>query len=76
MTPPSLRRYARALRLSQLLAPDVRIPVAARIAGDLDRFLAAIAADPSIDPRSVKINSSTERIIERIARAYGLSGDP
>lgn len=61
------------LRLSQLLAPDTRIPVAERIALDLTRFLDAIEADRSIDPKSAKINSSVAEIAERIARAYGLN---
>lgn len=61
------------LRLSQLLAPDTRIPVAERIAQDLNRFLDAIETDRSIDPKSLKINSSVAEIAERIARAYGLS---
>ncbi len=30
-------------------------------------------ADRSIDPKSLKINSSVGEIAERIARAYGLS---
>ena len=61
------------LRLSQLLAPETRIPVVERIAQDLNRFLDAIEADRSIDPKSLKINSSVGEIVERIARAYGLS---
>ena len=61
------------LRLSQLLAPDTRIPVAERIAQDLNRFLDAIETDRSIDPKSLKINSSVGEIAERIARAYGLN---
>jgi hypothetical protein len=39
----------------------------------LNRFLDAIEADRSIDPKSLKINSSVGEIAERIARAYGLS---
>ncbi len=69
----NIRKHANdVLRLSQLLAPDVRIPVAARIAGDLLRFLDGIAADRSIDPKSVKLNNTITEIIERIALAYGL----
>jgi len=59
------------LRLSQLLAPDMRIPVVERIAQDLNRFLDAIEADRSIDPKSLEINSSFAEIAERIARTYG-----
>ena len=39
----------------------------------LRSFLDAIEADRSIDPKSLKINSSVGEIAERIARAYGLS---
>jgi hypothetical protein len=39
----------------------------------LNRFLDAIETDGSIDPKSLKINSSVGEIAERIARAYGLS---
>jgi hypothetical protein len=70
----NIRKHANdVLRLSQLLAPDTRIPVVERIAQDLNRFLDAIEADRSIDPKSFKINSSVGEIAERIARAYGLS---
>jgi len=59
------------LRLSQLLAPDPRIPVVERIAQDLNPFLDAIEADGSIDPMSLKINSSVAEIAERIEQTYG-----
>ena len=69
-----IRKHANdVLRLSQLLAPDTRAPVAERIAQDLNRCLDAIRADRSIDPKSFKIDSSVGEIGERIARAYGLS---
>jgi hypothetical protein len=38
------------LRLSQMLAPDSRIKVAAKIAEDLDRFLGSLITDGSYDP--------------------------
>jgi hypothetical protein len=70
----NIRKHANdVLRLSQLLTPDVRIPVAARIAQDLNRFLDGIEADDSIDPKSVKINSSVAEIVTRIAQAYELN---
>jgi hypothetical protein len=47
------------LRLSQLLALDVRIAVAPRI-----------AQDRSIDPKSVGVNGSVAQIVERIAMIY------
>jgi hypothetical protein len=69
----NIRKHANdVLRLSQLLAPDIRIPVAGRIAQDLSRFLDAIASDRSIDPQSLNINSSVAVLVERIGQAYGL----
>jgi len=70
----NIRNHANdVLRLSQLLAPDTRIPVAERITHDLNRFLDAIEADRSIDPKSLKINSSLVELAERIALAYELN---
>ncbi len=63
----------RATKDPQLLAPDTRIPVAERIAQDLNRFLDAIETDRSIDPKSLKIGSNVGEIAERIARAFGLN---
>ena len=69
-----IRKHANdVIRLSQLLAPDVRVPLAAKIADDLNRFLDGLAADRSFEPRSLKITSTVEVIIERIAMAYGLT---
>jgi len=66
----NIRKHANdVLRLSQLLAPDVRIVVAPRIAQDLSRFLDGIEADRSIDPKSIGINSSVAEMVERIAQA-------
>jgi hypothetical protein len=39
----------------------------------LNRFLDAIEADRSIDPKSLKINSSVGEIAERIALVYELN---
>lgn len=70
----NIRKHANdVLRLSQLLAPDTRIPVAGRIAQDLNQFLDAIQVDRSIDPKSLKISGSVGEIAERIALAYGLN---
>lgn len=52
--------------------PEIRIPVAARIAEDLNRFLDGIEADRSIDPKSIKLNNTVAEIAERIAQAYEL----
>lgn len=70
----NIRKHAYdVLRLSQLLAPDDRIPVTAKIAQDLRRFLDRIESDHSIDPKSIKINSNVAEIVERIAQAYELN---
>jgi hypothetical protein len=70
----NIRKHANdVLRLSQLLAPDVRIEVAPRIAQDLSRFLDGIEADRTIDPKSLGINNSVAEMVERIAQAYGLN---
>lgn len=59
------------LRLSQLLAQDTRIEMTARIADDLSRFLEALRADASIDPRMLKLGDVTVAdLATRIARAY------
>jgi len=68
-----IRKHANdVIRLSQLLTPGQRVPLAAKIAGDLNRFLDGLAADRSFDPRSLKLTSTVEVIIGRIAMAYGL----
>jgi hypothetical protein len=69
-----IRKHANdVLRLSQLLAPDIRIEVAPRIEQDLNRFLDGIEADRTIDPKSLGINSSVAEMVQRIAQAYGLN---
>ncbi len=61
------------LRLSQLLAANTRIELDARIAGDLTKFLAAVAADPSINPGALQLGRVTvAELVARIARAYGI----
>lgn len=70
----SIRKHAiDVLRLSPLLAPDVRIELAPRIAQDLNRFLDGIEADRTIDPKSLRVNSSVAGMVQRIAQAYGLN---
>jgi hypothetical protein len=70
----NVRKHANdVMRLSQLLAPEVRIVIAPRIAQDLNRFLDGVEADRSIDPNSIGINSSVSEMVERVARAYGLN---
>ena len=68
-----IRKHANdVMRLSRLLAPEVRIPLAARIGDDLNRFLDGIVADRSIDPKSLMLNNTVAEIVQRIALAYEL----
>jgi hypothetical protein len=61
------------LRLSQLLTPDTRIEVTARITDDLLRFLDVLRADDSMNPKALKLGDVTVAdLAGRIARAYGL----
>jgi len=70
----NIRKHANdLLRLSELLAPDVRIEVASTIAQHLNRSLDGIEADRTIDPKSLGINSSVAEMVERIAQAYALN---
>lgn len=68
-----IRKHANdAVRLSQLLTPDSRIALAAKIAADLSQFLDGVAADGTYDPKSLQIPGTLEEILVRIAQAYGL----
>ena len=59
------------LRLSQLLAPASRIPVAGKIGADMTRFLAAMLADDAIDPKTLNLgNVTVAELAARIALAY------
>ncbi|ABE43498.1 hypothetical protein Bpro_1554 [Polaromonas sp. JS666] len=59
------------LRLSQLLAPATRIPVDKKIGADMTRFLVAVAADTSIDPKALQLgNVAVVELVARIAQAY------
>lgn len=70
----SIRKHANdVLRLSQLLAPTTRIPLEAKIADDMRRFLAAAVADNSIDPKALGLGRAPlAAFLDRIAQAYGL----
>jgi len=69
----NIRKHANdVMRLAQLLAPEARIPLAARIGDDLNRFLDGLTADRSIDPRSLNLNNTVAEIVQRIAQAYEL----
>ena len=68
-----IRKHANdIIRLSQLLAPDTRIPLAAKIAADLKRFLDQLAADGSYDPKSIRIDLKITEVLDRVRRAYEL----
>jgi hypothetical protein len=70
----NVRKHANdVLRLAQLLAPDTRIAVVAKIAQDLARFLEEIATDATIDPRGLGLSGTQSHVAARIRQAYGLS---
>jgi hypothetical protein len=65
------------LRLSQLLAPATRIPLDKKINGDMTRFLVAVAADTSIDPKALQLgNVAVAELVARIAQAYEIELPP
>ena len=68
----SIRKHANdVLRLSQLLAPTTRIPLDAKIADDMRRFLNAAVADDSLDPRALGLGRAPlADFLDRIAQAY------
>lgn len=60
------------LRLSQLLSPDERVALPARIAEDLQRFLAMLpGAAPDLKPLNLG-RTSLPVLIERLREIYGL----
>jgi hypothetical protein len=62
------------LRLSQLLAPDTRVALPGQVAADLSRFLDALRADDSVDPKSLKLGDVTrETLAQRIAVTFGIA---
>ncbi|MCB2020390.1 MAG: hypothetical protein KDG44_06280 [Burkholderiaceae bacterium] len=65
------------LRLSQLLAPATRIPLDKKISDDMTRFLVAMAADNSNDPKALRLGNVTiAEMVARIAQAYELDLPP
>ncbi len=69
----TIRKHANdVMRLAQLLTPEARIPIAARIGDDLKRFLDGLAVDRSLDPSSLKLSNTVAEIVQRIALAYDL----
>lgn len=61
------------IRLSQLLAPVIRISSPQKIIDDLGRFLAQLASDPSYSPGSLGIDTPLPEIVGRIAIAYDVT---
>lgn len=61
------------LRLSLLLTPATRIQIDKKIGDDMTRFLVAVAADATIDPKALQLGSvSVAELVARIAQAYGI----
>lgn len=71
----NIRKHANdVLRLSQLLAPTTRIPLEAKIADDMRRFLDAAITDDTIDPKTLGLGRAPlTDFLDRIALAYGLN---
>ncbi len=66
-----IRKHANdVLRLSQLLAPETRIQVAAKIITDLNRFLDDILAEGDLNPRALELNGTLAELVWRIRTAY------
>ena len=61
------------LRLSQLLAPGMAVPLPERIAQDLARFLGRLAQEHTARPAQLGLNNVTiEQVVARVRQAYGL----
>ena len=53
------------------MVPATRIPLDKKIGDDMTRFLVAVAADPSIDPKALQLgNVAVAELVARIAQAY------
>jgi hypothetical protein len=62
------------IRLMQLLAPDVHLGIAPRIADDLETFLARLMADGTYDPSKIGVELPLAEVVDRLRRAYRRSG--
>ncbi len=60
------------LRLSQLLAPQTRIPLDGQVLDDMRRFVLAAGAEASAQPRALGVGASLDELLGRIGAAYGL----
>jgi len=58
------------VRLSQLLAPDDQIELAAKIFDDLTRFLAELERGIQFDPQTLGVRTSLPDVLRRIRQAY------
>jgi hypothetical protein len=67
----NIRKHANdVIRLMQLLAPDAGIPVAPKIADDLETFLTRLMADGTYDPRQIDVTLPLAEVVDRLRRAY------
>ena len=62
------------IRLMQLLAPDMHLRIAPRIADDLDTFLTGLMADGTYDPSKIDVELPLAEVVDRLRRAYRRSG--
>lgn len=70
----NIRKHANdVIRLSQLLAPDIRIRSPQRIVDDLGRFLRGLTSDETYSPKSLGLDTPLAEIAGRIALAYELT---
>jgi hypothetical protein len=61
------------LRLSQLLAATTRIPLEAKIADDMRRFVDVASADTTLDPKALGLGNITlAALLDRLAQTYEL----
>lgn len=66
-----IRKHANdVLRLSQLLAPELRVPAVPKIIADLNRFLDGILAQGTIDPRALGLRASLTELADRVRAVY------
>ena len=70
----NIRKHANdILRLTQLFAATTRIPLEAKIADDMRKFLELAKADASLDPKALGLGrASVAEVLARIAQAYEL----
>jgi hypothetical protein len=54
----------------QLLAPDAGVPVALKIADDLETFLTRLMADGTYDPGQIDVGLPLAEVVDRLRRAY------